>query len=167
MTGKAGGLCREIDRFLKGLSKDLPGLFTVPRPPRPARRAYRRPRRARRPALPRAAAPDIARARVLVTARADRWSDELGIPYKRISIRSQRTRWGSCSAKGNLNFNWRLAAAPPAVLDYVIIHELCHLRELNHSRDFWAHVRAACPDYKAHRRWLRDNTAALMSVVSL
>ncbi len=165
MSVKVGEICRDIDRFLRGLSKDLPGMFAVPRP-RPARRraVYRR---MRRPALPRAASADIARARVLITARADHWSDALGIPYKRIAIRSQRTRWGSCSARGNLNFNWRLAAAPAAVLDYVVIHELCHLRELNHSRDFWAHVRAACPDYKSHRRWLRDNTAALMSVAAL
>lgn len=165
MTGvKVGEICRDINRFLRGLSRDLPGMFDVPRP-RPPRRVYRRVRR--RAAAPRASTADIARARVLITARTEHWSDALGIPYKRIAIRSQRTRWGSCSAKGNLNFNWRLAAAPAAVLDYVVIHELCHLRELNHSRDFWAHVRAACPDYKSHRRWLRENTAALMSVAAL
>lgn len=164
MTVKVGEICRDIDRFLRGLSRDLPGMFAVPRP-RPARRVYRRVRR--RAAAPRASAADIARARVLITARTEHWSDALGIPYKRIAIRSQRTRWGSCSAKGNLNFNWRLAAAPAEVLDYVVIHELCHLKELNHSRDFWAHVRTACPDYKARRRWLRDNTAALMSVAAL
>lgn len=164
MTHKVGELCRDIDRFLRGLSRDLPGIFTVPRP-RPPRRVYRR--SVRRAAAPRASSADIARARVLLTARTEHWSAELGIPYKRIAIRSQRTRWGSCSAKGNLNFNWRLAAAPAAVLDYVVIHELCHLRELNHSRDFWAHVKLACPDYKSHRRWLRDNTAALMSLAAL
>lgn len=164
MDLEAGEICRGIDRFLRGLSRDLPGIFTVPRPRPPRRRAYRPVRRA---AGPRASAADLARARVLITARAEHWSDALGIPYGRIAIRSQRTRWGSCSAKGNLNFNWRLAAAPAAVLDYVVIHELCHLRELNHSRDFWEHVRAACPDYKSRRRWLRDNTAALMSVAAL
>lgn len=161
---KAGEICRDIDRFLRGLSKDLPGIFTGPRP-RPSRRACRPVRR--RAAAPRASAADLARARVLITARVERWADALGVPYKRIAIRSQRTRWGSCSARGGLNFNWRLAAAPAAVLDYVVIHELCHLRELNHSRDFWAHVKSACPDYKSHRRWLRDNAAALMSVAAL
>ncbi|KAF0125392.1 MAG: hypothetical protein FD189_1682 [Elusimicrobia bacterium] len=165
MTLKVGELCRDIDRFLRGLSKDLPGLFTVPRPRPPHRRGT--PCRRVSPYRSKPCRSDVARARVLLTARADHWSLELGIPYKRIAIRSQRTRWGSCSAKGNLNFNWRLAAAPSAVLDYVVVHELCHLRELNHSRDFWAHVRAACPDYKSHRRWLRENTAALMSVAAL
>ncbi len=72
-----------------------------------------------------------------------------------VAIKSQKTRWGSCSRQGNLNFNWRLLLAPPAILDYVVIHELCHLQEHNHAASFWALVERACPDYRDHRRWLR------------
>jgi predicted metal-dependent hydrolase len=75
--------------------------------------------------------------------------------YVRVSIKAQKTRWGSCSRQGNLNFNWRLLLAPLAVLDYVVIHELCHLREMNHSPKFWQLVAVACPAYATQRRWLR------------
>jgi predicted metal-dependent hydrolase len=76
------------------------------------------------------------------------------IDVTRVSIRNQRTRWGACSATGTLTLNWRLVQVPPAVRDYVLIHELMHRRELNHSRRFWRHVAAACPDYRDARRWL-------------
>lgn len=76
-------------------------------------------------------------------------------PYARVAIKAQKTRWGSCSRQGNLNFNWRLLLAPLAVLDYVVVHELCHLREMNHSPRFWQLVSVACPTYAAARRWLR------------
>ena len=78
-----------------------------------------------------------------------------------MAIKDQRTLWGSCSGRKNLNFNWRLAAAPPEALDYVVIHELCHLREMNHSKKFWALVGLACPDSAARRKWLKENYAAL------
>ena len=73
---------------------------------------------------------------------------------RRVAIREQKTRWGSCSGKGNLNFNWKLIMAPPQVLDYVVIHELCHLLEFNHSPRFWALVEAQMPEYKSWKKWL-------------
>ena len=87
----------------------------------------------------------------------------LDVTYGRITIRSQRTRWGSCSAQGNLNFNCLLMLCPEAVRDYVVIHELCHRKQLNHSSDFWAEVERYCPDYRIHRKWLKDNGSALIS----
>ncbi len=80
-----------------------------------------------------------------------------GGEYYRITIRDQKTRWGSCSAKGTLSFNWRLMLAPPAVLDYVVVHELCHLTHMDHSAAFWQAVEAVCPDYRTHRKWLKDH----------
>ncbi|GAC1450434.1 MAG: SprT family zinc-dependent metalloprotease [Ktedonobacterales bacterium] len=80
-----------------------------------------------------------------------------GFHYGRVSIKSQKSRWGSCSKLGNLNFNWRLLLAPPEVLDYVVVHELCHLKELNHSPRFWKLVAVGCPEYALHRRWLRQH----------
>lgn len=77
--------------------------------------------------------------------------------YSRIQIRDQKTRWGSCSSKGTLSFNWRLMLAPPGVLDYVVVHELCHLTHMNHSRDFWNCVSAILPDYKEKRNWLKEH----------
>jgi len=80
-----------------------------------------------------------------------------GFRYGRVSIREQKSRWGSCSRKGNLNFNWRLLLAPLPVLDYVVTHELAHLKEPNHSPRFWALVASACPEYQTQRRWLRQH----------
>lgn len=80
-----------------------------------------------------------------------------GGSYSRITIRDQKTRWGSCSAKGTLSFNWRLMLAPPTVLDYVIVHELCHLTYMNHSAAFWRKVESVYPDYRTARKWLKDH----------
>lgn len=77
--------------------------------------------------------------------------------YSSISVRDQKTRWGSCSAKGALSFNWRLMLAPPNILDYVVVHELCHLEHLNHSKDFWECVEAILPDYRERRKWLKEH----------
>lgn len=152
-------VCRDVRLFLNGLAHDLPDIFSPPRRyPRPAvLRA--RPLKAADPAERR-------KAREIIAARVEHWARVLGLEYKRVFVKDQRTLWGSCSGRKNLNFNWRLAAAPPEALDYVVIHELCHLREMNHSKRFWAHVRAACPEYKARRRWLRDNCALLRGTVS-
>ncbi len=82
--------------------------------------------------------------------------------FQRITIRDQKTRWGSCSARGTLSFNWRLMLAPPAVLDYVVVHELCHLTHMNHSAAFWALVESVCPDYRIHRKWLKEHGQELV-----
>ena len=77
--------------------------------------------------------------------------------YTTITVRDQKTRWGSCSSRGTLSFNYRLIFAPPAVLDYVVVHELCHLTHMNHSKDFWNMVASVMPEYKIYRKWLRDH----------
>jgi len=78
-----------------------------------------------------------------------------GFAYKRVFIKNQKSCWGSCSERGNLNFNYKLAFLPPHIADYVIIHELCHLAELNHSPRFWSLVAQTCPEYKQRRKELR------------
>ena len=95
--------------------------------------------------------------------RVSHLATQLGISYGRVTVRSQRTRWGSCSAKGNLNFNCLLMLCPEQIRDYVVIHELCHRRQLNHSSVFWAEVEAACPDFRLHRQWLKEHGAALIA----
>ncbi|MDE7257941.1 MAG: M48 family metallopeptidase [Lachnospiraceae bacterium] len=82
--------------------------------------------------------------------------------YNRITIRDQKTRWGSCSARGTLSFNWRLMLAPPAILDYVVVHELCHLTHMNHSAAFWQKVESVYPDYRTARKWLKDHGQELV-----
>ena len=80
----------------------------------------------------------------------------MGVDYGRITIREQKTRWGSCSSKGNLNFNWKLVLLAPELLDYVVVHELAHRREMNHSKNFWKIVEAELPDYREQRRRLKE-----------
>ena len=87
----------------------------------------------------------------------------VGVTWGRITVRHQKTRWGSCSAAGNLNFNCLLLLAPPEVLEYVVIHELCHRKQMNHSKAFWALVEACCPGYRDHRKWLRQNGHSLIA----
>ena len=95
-------------------------------------------------------------------ARVARFAPALGVAYGAITVRYQKTRWGSCSGKKNLSFNCLLMLAPERVRDYVVIHELCHLREMNHSGRFWALVEHAMPDYHESRRWLRTQGKALI-----
>lgn len=95
-------------------------------------------------------------------ARVARYAAVLGVSYGRITVRHQKTRWGSCSGKKNLNFNCLLMLAPEAVRDYVVVHELCHLLEMNHSSRFWALVQQSMPDYPQHRRWLRTQGKTLI-----
>lgn len=86
----------------------------------------------------------------------------MGVTYKRITIRHQKTRWGSCSSKGNLNFNCSLMLAPPQVRDYVIVHELAHRRQMNHSSAFWNIVEHYMPDYRKARQWLTQHGSELL-----
>jgi len=102
-------------------------------------------------------------ARKWFTERTAHFAPVVGVTYGAITIRTQHTRWGSCSAKGNLNFNFLLMLAPETVRDYVVVHELCHRKEMDHSKAFWAHVERVLPDYKESRAWLKDNGAALMA----
>ena len=102
-------------------------------------------------------------ARELVTMLAEEEAQELGVAYTRIEIRDQRTRWGSCSTRGTLSFNWRLVLAPYDVLDYVVVHELCHIREPNHSSRFWSLVETRRPGWRAHRDWLTQHGPELLA----
>ena len=87
-------------------------------------------------------------------------------PVGRVYVRGQRTRWGSCSSRGNLSLNWRLVMAPPAVLRYVVLHELAHLDVPDHSRAFWLRVRSLCPGYEQHRDWLRRNSPLMLRPIT-
>ncbi len=87
------------------------------------------------------------------------FAERMGVSYGTVTVREQKTRWGSCSAKGNLNFNWKLALMPEEILDYLVVHELAHRVEMNHSPAFWAVVAEEIPDYKTRREWLRQNGA--------
>ena len=97
----------------------------------------------------------LARARQELPARLLELAAHHGLTVSRVSIRNQRWRWGSCSPSGHICLNWRLVDMPPSVRDYVIIHELMHLKRMDHSRRFWTLVAAACPDYQTARGWLR------------
>lgn len=98
----------------------------------------------------------------VIPERVRHYAPLVGVTYGRITIRNQRTKWGSCSSKGNLNFNCLLMLAPPEVLDSVVVHELCHLKEMNHSERFYAEVLRVFPEYHHWNRWLKDNGASLM-----
>jgi predicted metal-dependent hydrolase len=97
-----------------------------------------------------------------IAPRLDAAAAALGVSYTALSIRGQRTRWGSCSSTGAMSFNWRLLLAPAPVLDYVVWHEACHLRVMDHSPRFWALVDRHCPGYEEQRRWLRHQGATLV-----
>jgi predicted metal-dependent hydrolase len=102
------------------------------------------------------------RARAEIAARLDRASALAGTRYRDLAIRSQRTRWASCSPAGSMSFNWRLLLAPARVLDYVVWHEVCHLEVADHSQRFWSLVESRWPTWRSERDWLRRNGAALM-----
>ena len=96
-----------------------------------------------------------------IPVRAKKYAEIIGVSYGRITIRCQKTRWGSCSSKGNLNFNCLLMLMPEKVRDYVVIHELCHRKEMNHSKKFWKLVEDVMPDYKEQKKYLKDNSAVI------
>lgn len=102
------------------------------------------------------------RALAYIPGRVAHYAALAGVTYGRITIRNQKTRWGSCSSKGNLNFNCLLMLAPPEVIDYVVVHELCHRKEMNHSGKFWAEVGKIIPDYKQYDQWLKKEGGRIM-----
>jgi predicted metal-dependent hydrolase len=107
--------------------------------------------------VPRADIPMLKkRALELADMRCRHFAQLYGVEYGTITVRAQKTRWGSCSAKGDLSFNYRLAAVPAHIADYIVVHELCHLLELNHSKKFWAHVERTVPEHKKIRKEMRE-----------
>lgn len=102
------------------------------------------------------------RAFAYIPSRVRHFAPLVGVSYGRITIRNQKTRWGSCSGKGNLNFNCLLMLTPPEVIDYVVVHELCHRKEMNHSKRFWGEVEKVIPNYKEMEKWLKTNGSALI-----
>ncbi|GFI51448.1 M48 family metallopeptidase [Lachnospiraceae bacterium 62-26] len=98
----------------------------------------------------------VEKAMKIFPERVEYYARLMGISYGRITIREQKTRWGSCSGKGNLNFNWKLTLMPMEILDYVVVHELAHRREMNHSQKFWKIVEQVLPDYQERRKRLRE-----------
>lgn len=99
----------------------------------------------------------IRQARIVFPARVDYFARQMKVDYGTVTIRGQKTRWGSCSAKGNLNFNWKLMLAPEPVLDYVVVHELAHRKQMNHSKAFYQAVAEIMPDYQKQQQWLKEN----------
>jgi predicted metal-dependent hydrolase len=102
-------------------------------------------------------------ARDLVAHRISHFNSFYRVPFSSISIRNQKSRWGSCSRSGTLSFNYRIAFLPPHLADYIVVHELCHVREMNHSKRFWALVSATIPDHLACRRELRRLERGLLN----
>ena len=98
-----------------------------------------------------------------IPQRVREYARRMGVTYGRITIRNQKTRWGSCSSRGNLNFNCLLMLCPREVIDYVVVHELCHRKEMNHSPRFWAEVAAVLPDCREREKWLKRNGHALLA----
>ena len=172
MTGPS--IIIEVRDFLSGLKKDWPEIFIAKRPkaeaPAPIAVAAVLPDiRAQFVAVPSVAVDAPLKAvpaeggnlEAFFRSRCEHWAPILGVSFNRVSVKDQRSLWGSCTRAGNLNFSWRLALAPDSVLDYLVVHELAHRAQMNHSRRFWEVVEKACPGHRTHRRWLRKHGAAL------
>jgi predicted metal-dependent hydrolase len=101
-------------------------------------------------------------ARSIYLEKLDFWSKQMGVKYNQFRLKEQKTRWGSCSSLGNINLNWRAIMAPESVVDYLVIHELAHLKYMDHSLKFWEFVARFCPEHVNHRKWLRKNGNALV-----
>ncbi len=97
----------------------------------------------------------------VVEERIEKYSLHLNVSPRKVVVKDQKTRWGSCSEKGNINLNWRLVMAPIEIIDYVVVHELCHLRIMNHSKDFWNLIESILPNYRESRGWLKVNGSSL------
>ncbi len=104
----------------------------------------------------------VKKAQTELPPRVRFWAEQMGVSYAKITVRKQISRWGSCSSQGHLSFNCLLMLCPDAVVDYVIIHELCHRKEMNHSTRFWRQVAVHCPDHLQQRAWLRQEGSALI-----
>lgn len=104
-------------------------------------------------------------AKELITRKIIVFSKQVGVKYNKVTVKTVRTRWGSCSRLGNLSFNWKLITVPEEVVDYVIIHELCHLKRMDHSSAFWRLVHKYSPDYNAHRKWLKAHEPEINSLL--
>ena len=100
----------------------------------------------------------------VIPERVEYFAKVIGVTYGKITVRNQKTRWGSCSSKGNLNFNCLLMLAPPEVLDYVVVHELCHRKQMNHSKAFWLEVEKVLPNYKEVRKWLKKEGSQMITL---
>lgn len=100
----------------------------------------------------------------VIPERVEYFAKVIEVTYGKITVRNQKTRWGSCSSKGNLNFNCLLMLAPPEVLDYVVVHELCHRKQMNHSKAFWLEVEKVLPDYKEVRKWLKEEGSQMITL---
>jgi len=101
------------------------------------------------------------KAKDCILERLEYYSKIINVKFNRVTLKEQKTRWGSCSSKGNLNFNWKIIMSPQWVIDYVIVHEMCHLKHLNHSKDYWKMVSLHYPDYKKAVSWLKINGLSL------
>ena len=99
----------------------------------------------------------------IIPEKVKYYANIMGVSYGKITIRNQKTRWGSCSTKGNLNFNCLLMLVPNEVQNYVVVHELCHLKEMNHSVRFWAEVEKVMPNYREYKKWLKENGNYIIS----
>lgn len=100
-------------------------------------------------------------AQTFLTRKSREFGDRMGLAFSKLIIRGQKTRWASCSPRGNISFNWKLMMAPEPVIEYVVIHELAHLREMNHTSSFWRIVAEHCPHWRDYRKWLRDHGSEL------
>ena len=108
-----------------------------------------------------------AKAAEVLPQKTKEWAEKIGVEYNRVALKDQRTLWASCSGKKNINYSYRIIKMPPAVQDYLVVHELCHLQFMNHGAEYWQLVGQFCPDYKLHRRWLNEHKDAVFEEVNL
>ena len=101
------------------------------------------------------------KARIYLNRRSKYWASKMGVSYSSISIKNYRSKWGDCNSIKGISYNWRIMLAPQSVIDYVVVHELCHLTHMNHSKEFWALVTKYCPNWKEKRLWLKEHSRAL------
>ena len=103
----------------------------------------------------------------ILPIKTKEWAEKIGVEYNRVVLKDQRTLWASCSSQKNINYSYRIVKMPPVVQDYLVIHELCHLKFMNHGEEYWSLVGQFSPDYKLHRRWLNEHKDAVFEEVNL